>query len=519
MGIQERQEDWTCIMSIQDEENRIENTASADSDYSSTGTNEPLLVKTDLRDLSVEVPASSEEGELLLVKADTTEKPLVTKDTEDPQLWNESGADFWGAVWNVTNTILGSGTLALPFAVYCSGYVLGLIILLFMLLVSSYSLQFLLHAGDRVGRVAKSYESLGMLTMGKIGFYMTQVAFLFGGFGLVMAYMIFIGQLFPPAFTGRAATSAEQTWATIGVTVLVVLPLCLLRNIDSLKHTSFVGVAAVWYVVVFVCVVSWGHVASNGHHPAAKAVKVSEKIFTTSALLTNAFSCHISLLPVYQGLKERNPRNMTKIINTSLLISSAVYVLVAMAGYLHFGEDIKANILNNFWDQDEMNHTVKTLLRGANFSVGLSLTVGLPIVFWPFRSCVLALYRLKTGSEGLSERQLPDEKEAEYSCVEWVGSSVLLLAMVLTAAVVVPSIKVALSIVGSIGGAFIVFILPSSFYMYSGKDRQHKIGPKVMIVVGTFLGSISLFVTLLHVAQTQDFSWWHELTVNKIRNF
>ena len=76
-------------------------------------------------------------------------------------------------------------------------------------------------------------------------------------FGVCIMYGCFLGDLFssllrnisfvPPAFSTR-------TSAILGITSLVLLPLCLLRDLSALRFSSMAGIGAVIYVTLFMVV-------------------------------------------------------------------------------------------------------------------------------------------------------------------------------------------------------------------------------------------------------------------------
>ncbi len=61
---------------------------------------------------------------------------------------------------------------------------------------SIFSLRLLLRAGELAGTsCAQNYEGIGELALGSKGKHLVEFIFCCGGFGLTMAYFIYIGQL------------------------------------------------------------------------------------------------------------------------------------------------------------------------------------------------------------------------------------------------------------------------------------------------------------------------------------
>lgn len=159
-----------------------------------------------------------------------------------------------GSVFTLTNTILGSGTLAVPYAISCSGWVVGELLMLGIALVTRYSARLLLQASDLAGPgVAKTYEGLGHASIGLSGTYLAEFTFIFGGFGTLVSYFIFISHLFCTLFGWDIKT---ESWKVMASCVVgVILPLSLNRRIGHLRLTSFCATLAVAYVVGFAVMV------------------------------------------------------------------------------------------------------------------------------------------------------------------------------------------------------------------------------------------------------------------------
>jgi amino acid permease len=195
------------------------------------------------------------------VESVTEAHPLLHGDTEEPH--KEHEGTIIGSTITLTNTILGSGTLAVPYAIASSGYGVGVAVMVTIALLTQYSVHLLMLASDAAGNAAaKTYESLGHHTMGKWGTYLAEFTFIFGGFGTLTSYFIFITDLFCVVFS---VPKAYRAWVTVAYTVLVILPLSLLRKLGKLRVSSLLATCAVGYVVSLFFIVYV--VVQNSDHP------------------------------------------------------------------------------------------------------------------------------------------------------------------------------------------------------------------------------------------------------------
>lgn len=410
--------------------------------------------------------------------------PLLNVETVKPSSLSSVG----GSIFTLTNTILGSGTLAVPYAIASSGWLVGMIVMLIIALITRYSVRLLLQASDLAGpNCSKTYESLGHYTMGKYGTWLAEFTFIFGGFGTLVSYLIFISSLF------CAVAELDSSYKAMTMTVctfLVIMPLSLSRTIGKLQLTSLLATLSVAYVVSF-CLGAYVFLFQSPAipRPNVEAVQLNSGSVYTVTLLIAAFACHNTTLPVYEELRDRSLERMTRAICGAISIAFFLYTIIGISGYLSFGADTMDNILLNY---DAVAHpSIKTALKLGQFCMAFALLLTCPIALWPFRSCICSLYlRLRHG------RQLPS---SSTSYIEWICITLIAEGLILLSAVFIPSVKTPLSIVGSVSGSLIIFIMPSLFFMllqpYPLLSRPN-FGPMLLFTVGIFVGLIGFSMTM-----------------------
>ncbi|KAF1782764.1 Amino acid transporter, transmembrane domain [Phytophthora cactorum] len=414
---------------------------------------------------SGKVQGFAKESDYLLAEpsyAIDVHKPPVESVKEQPR----GTSSLWGSTFTLTNTILGSGTLAVPFAIASSGWLLGNAIMLAIAMITRYSVHLLLSASDRAGNnCAKTYESLGHFTMGAFGTRLAEFTFIFGGFGTLVSYLIFVTDLCAAVLN----VSIQDKWM---ITVTL-----------SPYRQAVAGFSACDYVVAFVVVAFLA--AYNADEvsigPGVQAIRLESGSVYTVTLLISAFACHNTALPV-----------MNRAVVGAISVAFVLYEVISLCGYLQFGSETKDNILLNFSPQYVSHHkSVAAPLLVGQLCMALALVLTTPIAMWPFRSCVLSVYlRVKNGVQTPSH-------EATYK--EYIGVTVLSLILILTCSIFVPSVKIPLSIVGSVSGSLLIFIMPALFFLLQSTGpvftREH-IGPLLMIGAGVVVGVLGLSLTL-----------------------
>lgn len=368
-------------------------------------------------------------------------------------------AAFVGAVANCSNCIIGAGTLAVPKTVGMSGIVSYHILVAVILFFTFVSLRWLVEVTDALPPgMGRNYEGVANHYLGARWNAAISLAFFGGGLALTMAYIILITTSLTPVLVGLGfgSESTMEPLVRFGLGLGVCLPLTMLRDISRLRFTSTLAICAMTFATCFITHEGYEHVAMAGPSESVELVHLSPEIFGAIAMSVSAYSCHIAVMPIYESLGPgRTPRIMMKIITSSLVISFLLYEAVGLAGYLQFGAGVQGNVLASL----ARGRTPSIGMILATVSVSLSLIFSVPIIVWPLRSCILSSYQMYVGS---SDREPTD--------TQWRVTTALVMAAVLAAATIFPDVKTALSVVGSLGGAFIVFIYPAAFNLAVVKE-------------------------------------------------
>lgn len=231
------------------------------------------------------------------------------------------------------------------------------------------------------------------------------------------------------------------------------------------------------------------------------AFHVDKSSIFTITLLIQAFACHNTLLPVYDELSHRTLDRMAWAVSTAMALAFSLYTCIGLAGYWTFGATTQDNILLSYTEHLQWLEQAPMLafgLRIGQACMASALLFTCPIALWPFRSCVLSVYLRLMHGQQLSSSM------ASYG--EFVAMTVTIELLILTCAIFVPSVKIPLSIVGSVSGSLIIFIMPSIFYLVlstrhgAGPILQWKNrGPLALLLMGIVLGIVGFSLTMVHL--------------------
>ncbi|KAF4692065.1 Solute carrier 38 member [Perkinsus olseni] len=177
------------------------------------------------------------------------------------------------AVFNIMKATLGAGALSLPFTMLSAGVTLGLVLLVVMAALSILSLGLIVRAVHKSGK--DTYEELVDLLFGRRWCYLYQLAMFVFCFGTSAVYIVTIYDIVRPVTVHAFGENPEEWYAvlltnrlyfSILVTVVVLLPVSLMKTIDSIRYLTFTGsLCACFLAITSVYVLARYGVASELH--------------------------------------------------------------------------------------------------------------------------------------------------------------------------------------------------------------------------------------------------------------
>ncbi|KAM3926951.1 sodium-coupled neutral amino acid transporter 4 [Leptodactylus fuscus] len=454
---------------------------------------------------------------------------------------------FGMSVFNLSNAIMGSGILGLSYAMANTGIVLFVILLLAVAILSLYSVHLLLKTAKEGGSLI--YEKLGERAFGWPGKIAAFVSILMQNIGAMSSYLFIVKYELPEVirtFMRLEENSGEWylngNYLVIFVSVGIILPLSLLKNLGYLGYTSGFSLSC---MVFFVSVVIYkktqipcplpmldqhsGNLTNSSYHlPSAMMHnytlnsgvnfmmdytqegtgfnehkdnnhgsgvefeahtddKCKPKYFVFNSqtayaipILAFAFVCHPEVLPIYSELKSRSRRKMQNISNVSIAAMLAMYLFAALFGYLTFYGEVQDELLHTYTKVYKFD----TLLLCVRVAVLVAVTLTVPIVLFPIRTSITTL--LFPGRP--------------FNLLRHFLIAFFLLAFNNTLVIFVPTIKDIFGFIGASAATMLIFILPAAFYLRIVKKEPfrspQKIGAFIFLVVGFIfmIGSMSLII-------------------------
>jgi sodium-coupled neutral amino acid transporter 11 len=208
---------------------------------------------------------------------------------------------------------------------------------------------------------------------GLIAISIAQWAFAFGG---MLAFCIIIGDTIPSVMSGFFPKLDEMSFLWLltdrrAVIVLFVLgisyPLSLYRDIAKVlpQHThlrrrtitNFLQLAKastlalISMLVILITVITQGFRVPpelRGTLKGGNLIFLNSGVFQAIGVISFAFVCHHNSLLIYGSLKKPTLDRFATVTHYSTSISMIACLVMAMAGFITFGDKTQGNVLNNF---------------------------------------------------------------------------------------------------------------------------------------------------------------------------
>ncbi|XP_007517258.1 sodium-coupled neutral amino acid transporter 4 [Erinaceus europaeus] len=487
------------------------------------------------------------ESQKFLTNGFLGEKKLA--DYEDEHL--PGNTSFKMSSFNLSNAIMGSGILGLSYAMAYTGIVLFIIMLLGVAILSLYSVHLLLKTAKEGDSLI--YEKLGQKAFGWPGKMAAFVSITLQNIGAMSSYLFIIKYELPEVI--RALMGLEENtgewylngnYLVILVSVTVILPLSLLKNLGYLGYTSGFSLTC---MVFFVCVVIYKKFQIPCPLPMLEHN-------VGNLTLNNTLPVHVVILPnnsessgvnfmmdytnkIPTGLEENQskgslhgsgvqyeaqdddrcqPKYFVFNYRTAYTIPILAFAFVCHPEVLPIYIELKhrsrrkMQTVSNFSItgmfvmyllvalfgyitfygevEDELLHaytkvyTFDTLILMVRLAVLVAVTLTVPIVLFPIRTSVITLLFPKRP----------------FSWIRHILIAILIIALNNVLVILVPTIKYIFGFIGASSATMLIFILPAAFYLKlvtkeSFRSPQ-KIGAFIFLMVGIIfmIGSMTLII-------------------------
>lgn len=291
----------------------------------------------------------------------------------------------FGKTINLGNSIIGVSILAMPYCFVKNGLLLSMILLIFSSILTRLSCHLLLKSAFISRR--RNLELMVQDVLGPKGRVMVELGMIGFLLGTCVAYFIMIGDLAPrivAEFAEVEPTRNLRLICVIALSLLVALPLSLLRKVDSLTSFSLLS------MFLYVCLIIKLMFETNYNLEQFDKIIYWDfsGLLITFPIFSMAMSCQTSLFEIFDSSNSQEDlesvRRDNSIIMNAVYLCLFVYMTVGILGYLAFHDQILCgNLLLS------LTPSISTTLAKIGFLITLLLSF--PLCVFPCRTSVYSL--------------------------------------------------------------------------------------------------------------------------------
>mmetsp|Transcript_28081 Transcript_28081/g.51339 ORF Transcript_28081/g.51339 Transcript_28081/m.51339 type:complete len:482 (+) Transcript_28081:108-1553(+) len=359
-------------------------------------------------------------------------------------------------MFNLVKGLVGVGVVSLPAGIAAFGDAPSAIIPAAILIASIGAIA--AYNFSLIGRLcaisgATSYQNVWEKSVGESTAWIPGASTVMMTFLAVLAYSMVLGDTFSALFK-TIGMSVSREVAMIGLTLTVILPLCLLKNLSSLAPFSLAGIAAMLYMAVAMAIRffdgSYASADSGLAMDLAESLrptigtKGASAVFSSNAfilicMLGTAFMAHFNAPAFYLELENNTLARWNTVVATSFTISILFFIGIAVMGFATFGGASNGFILNNYSTKD-------TLMGISRAAVAFALIFTYPLVFVGLRDGLLELLKV------------PKEERTD---VKVNNFSYIILGLVTAVAMKMTDISFIMSFGGATLGNALIYVYPA----------------------------------------------------------
>jgi len=369
-------------------------------------------------------------------------KPLLGKratfDDEDENV----GSTVTATVINLLKNMVGAGLLNVCIAFKYASVLGGVLVMVLSAFICTAGFLLLGYACSKTG--SKTFRALWRSSIGTGSEKVVDIVLFFHTLFSCVGYITMIGDFCVKSCSGLFPGSAFGTRRELSiyvVTAVALLPLSFYKNLDSLKHTSVIGLV----ITALSCMyVFYDVVAHASEYEAVENLRdhlwyVKLDMFKTLALFNGSFSAHYNAPTYYAELKEKTFANFARVTLYSFAIATALFTTFGIAGFARFGDAVLGNVLKSYSPDDAM-------VQVSWLCMMVSTVFNFPHAFQRMRSSFNALRNKSPHSD-------------------FVPTTIALLGLSLYMGVAFTDIAVIKMIKGATLGVSIMFIFPALIYL------------------------------------------------------
>ncbi|KAJ4294303.1 hypothetical protein N0V90_007993 [Kalmusia sp. IMI 367209] len=412
------------------------------------------------------------------------EAPSVTVAEEafDPEDYLESARPRSGmrsAFMNMANSIIGAGIIGQPYAFRNAGLITGTILLIGLTITVDWTIRLIVINSKLSG--TDSFQATVEKCFGKSGLVAISLAQWLFAFGGMVAFCVIVGDTIPKVLDALFPSLSDTSflWLLTNRRAIIILcilgvsyPLSLYRDIAKLAKASGLALISMT-IIIFTVITQCFRVPPESRGELRGSIVIRSGLFEAVGVISFAFVCHHNSLLIYGSLRTPTIDRFSRVTHYSTGISLVACLIMALFGYLTFGDKTLGNVLNNFPNDN-------ILVNIARLCFGLNMLTTLPLEAFVCR-------------EVMNNYWFPDEP---YQPNRHMIFTTSLVVSAMTLSLLTCDLGVIFELFGATSACALAYILPPLCYIKLSKRSSKTYVALAVVAFGCAVMAISLIKTM-----------------------
>ena len=294
----------------------------------------------------------------------------------------------WSSAAALLSTMMGGGMLTIPFAFSQCGILGGCFLLALSSVGGGFSLYILIAAARRTG--AANYGVLADDAFGRGASVFVSSLTLTLTLMCIVAYSILLKDMLGSGLEILGIEHGYKNKVLLLLLTIITLPISLNRSLGGLKFITPLSLGSMIMLTLAVLLRgsehAYNHWETVTYHLWPES---SYNVFRALPIFVLAFMCHFNALEMHSELVNPTRTRLKRVIIITIAVSTIIYFLFGIAGYLWAGDNVQGDILRSF-DADDQ------LIFIGRFGLLIAMLGNIPLMVLPARQIIVDLLIVRT---------------------------------------------------------------------------------------------------------------------------
>lgn len=380
--------------------------------------------------------------------------------------------------FTLLKAFIGTGIMFLPKAFNNGGILFSSMTLVAVSLISMLAFHLLLQCRATSG--AMGYGEIGQAIGGNKMRTIVLGSITLSQLGFVCAGIVFVAENLY-SFASAVAKSDESPIRTdilIALQLIVIVPLCFIRNISKLGPAALLADVFILVGLVYIYYYDIGTLATEGIHESVVLFNPNTYTLTIGSCIFTFEGIGL-ILPIQSSMKQ--PRKFEYLLGIVMLLITIIFTSVGALCYATFGTDTKIEVINNFPQTSK-------LVNAVQFLYSIAVLVGNPVQLFPAIR-ILENKIFKRATPGSKSTATKWKKNAFRTFLAMFCGGVSILGA--------NDLDRFVALIGSFACVPLVYIYPPLLHYWGvAESRAAKIGDLAFVTLGLLAMGYTTVVTV-----------------------